>query len=113
MTSSKISFLLPMSMPRRSGANDNSNNNPSSNNEVPILGIKIVVSYPEPDDNALTGPLTRHAKKQWIAEGNDDDSNVTFTVNTFFNMWVIHNPFGIMLAMPSDMMHLFESGILK
>jgi hypothetical protein len=24
-----------------------------------------------------------------------------------------HNPFGITLATPSDMMHLFESGIVK
>jgi hypothetical protein len=33
--------------------------------------------------------------------------------NAFFFMKFGHNPFGIMLATPSDMMHLFESGIVK
>jgi hypothetical protein len=33
--------------------------------------------------------------------------------NAFFDICFGHNPFGIMLAMPSDMMHLFKSGILK
>jgi hypothetical protein len=33
--------------------------------------------------------------------------------NAFFDMKFGHNPFGIMLATPSDMMHLFESGIVK
>jgi hypothetical protein len=33
--------------------------------------------------------------------------------NAFFKIWLDHNPFGIMLATSSDMMHLYESGILK
>jgi hypothetical protein len=33
--------------------------------------------------------------------------------NAFFNMKFGHNPFGIMLATPLDMMHLFELGIIK
>ena len=33
--------------------------------------------------------------------------------NAFFDIQFGHNPFGIMLATPSDMMHLYESGILK
>jgi hypothetical protein len=33
--------------------------------------------------------------------------------NAFFDMKFSHNPFGITLATPSDMMHLFESGIVK
>jgi hypothetical protein len=33
--------------------------------------------------------------------------------NAFFNIRFGHNPFGIMLATPSDMMHLYESSILK
>jgi hypothetical protein len=33
--------------------------------------------------------------------------------NPFFNMKFGHNPFGIMLATPLDMMHLFESSIVK
>jgi hypothetical protein len=33
--------------------------------------------------------------------------------NAFFDISFGHNPFGIMLAMPSDMMHLYKSGILK
>jgi hypothetical protein len=33
--------------------------------------------------------------------------------NAFFDMKFGHNPFGIILATPSDMMHLFESGIVK
>jgi hypothetical protein len=33
--------------------------------------------------------------------------------NAFFDMKFSHNPCGIMLATPSDMMHLFESSIVK
>jgi hypothetical protein len=33
--------------------------------------------------------------------------------NAFFDMKFSHNPFGITLATPSDMMHLFKSGIVK
>jgi hypothetical protein len=33
--------------------------------------------------------------------------------NAFFHIWFGHNPFGIMLVTPSDMMHLYESSILK
>jgi hypothetical protein len=33
--------------------------------------------------------------------------------NVFFNIKFSHNPFGITLATPLDMMHLFESGIVK
>jgi hypothetical protein len=33
--------------------------------------------------------------------------------NAFFDMKFSHKPFGIMLATPSDMMHLFKSGIVK
>jgi hypothetical protein len=33
--------------------------------------------------------------------------------NAFFDIKFGHNPFGIMLATPSDTMHLFESGIVK
>jgi hypothetical protein len=33
--------------------------------------------------------------------------------NVFFDIKFGHNPFGIMLATPLDMMHLFESGIVK
>jgi hypothetical protein len=33
--------------------------------------------------------------------------------NAFFDVKFGHNPFGITLATPLDMMHLFESGIVK
>jgi hypothetical protein len=33
--------------------------------------------------------------------------------NAFFDMKFGHNPFAITLATPLDMMHLFESGIVK
>jgi hypothetical protein len=33
--------------------------------------------------------------------------------NAFFDIKFSHNPFGITLTTPSDMMHLFESGIVK
>jgi hypothetical protein len=33
--------------------------------------------------------------------------------NVFFDIKFGHNPFGITLATPSDMMHLFKSGIVK
>jgi hypothetical protein len=42
-----------------------------------------------------------------------DGMSVHHCKNAFFNIQFSHNPFGIMLATPSDMMHLFESGILK
>jgi hypothetical protein len=33
--------------------------------------------------------------------------------NAFYDIKFDHNPFGITLATPSDMMHLFELGIVK
>jgi hypothetical protein len=33
--------------------------------------------------------------------------------NAFFDVKFGHNPFGITLTTPSNMMHLFESGIVK
>jgi hypothetical protein len=33
--------------------------------------------------------------------------------SAIFDVQFGHNPFGIMLATPSDMIHLYESGILK
>jgi hypothetical protein len=33
--------------------------------------------------------------------------------NAFFDIKFGHNPFGITLTTPSDMMHFFESGIVK
>jgi hypothetical protein len=33
--------------------------------------------------------------------------------NAFFDMKFGHNPFGIMLTTPLDMMHLFKSSIVK
>jgi hypothetical protein len=33
--------------------------------------------------------------------------------NAFFHIKFSHNPFGITLATPSDMMHLFELSIVK
>jgi hypothetical protein len=50
-------------------------------------------------------------RKQYLAAL--DGMLVHHCQNAFFDIWFGHNPFGIMLATPSDMMHLYESGILK
>jgi hypothetical protein len=50
-------------------------------------------------------------RKQYLAAL--DGMSVHHCKNAFFDIWFGHNPFGIMLATPSDMMHLYKSGILK
>ena len=44
----------------------------------PILGIEVAACHPQPEDNTSTGRSTRHAKKQWLADRNDDQSKITY-----------------------------------
>jgi hypothetical protein len=70
---------------------------------------KLSVSPPnETDKNRM---LHLKQRKQYLAAL--DGMLVHHCQNAFFDIWFGHNPFGNMLAMPSDMMHLYKSGILK
>jgi hypothetical protein len=71
--------------------------------------IKLSISPPnETNKNRM---LHLKQRKQYLAAL--DGMSVHHCQNTFFDIWFGHNPFGIMLAMLSDMMHLCKSGILK
>jgi hypothetical protein len=50
-------------------------------------------------------------RKQYLAAL--DGMSAHHCQNAFFDIQFGHNPSGIMLAMPSDMMHLYKSSILK
>jgi hypothetical protein len=70
---------------------------------------KLLVCPPNETNKNRT--LCLKERKQYLAAL---DSMLTHHCqNTFFDMQFGHNPFGIMLAMPSYMMHLYKSGILK
>jgi hypothetical protein len=44
----------------------------------PILGIEVVACHPQPEDNTSTAHSTRHAKKQRLADRDDDQSKITY-----------------------------------
>jgi hypothetical protein len=63
-------------------------------------------------------PESRHQRRAWEKEMKEymaalDAMSAHCCDNAFFDIKFGHNPFGIMLATPLDMMHLFESGIVK
>jgi hypothetical protein len=57
----------------------------------------------------------RRAKKKEMKEdmATLDAMSAHHCDNAFFDIKFGHNPFGITLATPSDMMHLFKSCIVK
>jgi hypothetical protein len=44
----------------------------------PILGIEVATYCQQPEDNTSTGCFTRHAKKQRLANRDDDQSKITY-----------------------------------
>jgi hypothetical protein len=59
-----------------------------------------------------------HQRRAWEKEMKEymaalDAMSAHRCDNAFFDIKFGHNPFGITLATPSDMMHLFELGIVK
>jgi hypothetical protein len=71
-----------------------------------------------PETSADELPESRHHRRAWEKEMKEymaalDAMSAHRCDNAFFDIKFGHNPFGIMLATPSDMMQLFESGIVK
>jgi hypothetical protein len=63
-------------------------------------------------------PESHHQRRAWEKEMKEymaalDAMLAHHCDNAFFNMEFGHNPFGITLATPLDMMHLFKSDIVK
>jgi hypothetical protein len=63
-------------------------------------------------------PESHHQRRAWEKEMKEymaalDAISAHHCDNAFFDMKFGHNPFGITLATPSDMMHLFKYGIVK
>jgi hypothetical protein len=63
-------------------------------------------------------PESHHQRRAWEKEMKEYMAALAAMLahccdNVCFDMKFGHNPFGITLATPSDMMHLFESGIVK
>jgi hypothetical protein len=70
---------------------------------------KLLLSPP----NATNKNRTLHLKERKEYLAALDGMSAHHCQNAFFDIWFGHNPFGIMLTMPSDMMNLYESGIIK
>jgi hypothetical protein len=63
-------------------------------------------------------PESCHQRRAWEKEMKEymatlDAMSAHRCDNAFFDMKFGHNPFGITLTTPLDMMHLFKSGIIK
>jgi hypothetical protein len=90
---------------------------PSSSIE-PTLNEKVTQLSVPPETSADEFPESHHHRRAWETEMKEymaalDAMSAHRCDNAFFNIKFGHNPFGITLATPSDMMHLFESGIVK
>jgi hypothetical protein len=46
----------------------------------PILGIEVAACHPQLEDDMSTACSMRHAKKQCLADHNDDQSKITYSV---------------------------------
>jgi hypothetical protein len=71
-----------------------------------------------PETHPGKPPESHHQRRAWEKEMKEymaalDAMSAHHCDNAFFHMKFGHNPFGIMLATPSDMMYLFESSIVK
>jgi hypothetical protein len=44
----------------------------------PLLGIEVAVCHPQPKDHTSTACSMRHAKKQCLADHDDDQSKITY-----------------------------------
>jgi hypothetical protein len=82
------------------------------------LNEKVTQLLVLPETSAGKLPESRHQRRAWEKEMKEymatlDAMSAHHCDNAFFDIKFGHNPFGITLATPSDMMHLFESGIVK
>jgi hypothetical protein len=71
-----------------------------------------------PETSAGELPESRHQRRAQEKEMKEymaalDAMSAHRCDNAFFDIKFRHNPFGITLTTPSDMMHLFESSIVK
>jgi hypothetical protein len=66
-------------------------------------------------DKPAESPHQRRAREKEMKEymGTLDAMSAHHCDNAFFDIKFGHNPFGITLATPSDMMHLFQSNKLE
>jgi hypothetical protein len=82
------------------------------------LNEKVAQLLVAPETHPGKPPEYCHQRRAWEKEMKEymaalDAMSAHHCDNAFFDMKFGHNPFGITLATPSDMIHLFESGIVK
>jgi hypothetical protein len=82
------------------------------------LNEKVMQLSVPPEKSAGELHESRHQKRAWEKEIKEymaalDAMSAHCCDNAFLDIKFGHNPFAITLATPSDMMHLFESGIVK
>jgi hypothetical protein len=82
------------------------------------LNEKVVQLLVPPETHPGKPPESRHQRRAWEKEMMEYMVTLDATLahhcdNAFFDMKFCHNPFSITLSTPSDMMHLFESGIVE
>jgi hypothetical protein len=83
-----------------------------------VLNEKVTQLSVPPETSADKLPESCHQRRAWEKEMKEymaalDAMLAHHCDNAFFDIKFGHNPFGITLATPSDMMHLFELGIVK
>jgi hypothetical protein len=82
------------------------------------LNEKVTQLSVPPESHPDEPAESSHQRRAWEKEMKEymatlDAMSAHHCDNAFFDIKFGHNPFGITLATPSDMMHLFESGIVK
>jgi hypothetical protein len=82
------------------------------------LNEKVTQLSVPPETSAGKLPESCHQRRAWEKEMKEYMATLDAMLahhcdNAFFDIKFGHNPFGITLATPSDMMHLFESGKVK
>jgi hypothetical protein len=82
------------------------------------LNEKVTQLSVPPESNPGEPAESPHQRRAWEKEMKEymaalDAMSAHHCDNAFFDIKFGHNPFGITLATPSDMMHFFESGIVN
>jgi hypothetical protein len=82
------------------------------------LNEKVTQLSVPPETSVRRLPESCHQRRAWEKEMKQymaalDAMSAHHCDNAFFDIKFGHNPFGITLATPLDMMHLFKSGIVK
>jgi hypothetical protein len=83
-----------------------------------VLNEKVMQLSLPPETRQGDHPESHHQRRAWEKEMKEYMATLDAMLahhcdNAFFDIKFGHNPFGITLATPSDMMHLFELGIVK